>query len=379
MEVLEFNDSNKMQAYSTHSIFRYFGKLPPTLVSKLMDLYVKDGDKILDLMCGSGTTSVEAYLRSNSSTGIDVNPLSAMITQVKTTKIRFDVLDRVKCTYLKYIENITNLEENYYRPKTRNIDYWFTSDIQKALSAIKYFIDNQCYIKYDKTLLNEQLKDIDNFLNVTYASIIRKVSNASPKTGRIFRCAEENKLNPYEQMLKKFEMNAILISELPISKQFYSVKIADARNTGLMNDSFEFILNHPPYFALYKYSSDVLRFELEWLNFNRSDISKIEIEDGFKTTQRELLNEYIKDMKSVFEEMYRLIKPSGKICVVVSDSKLREEQLPVVENLLKAAQEVGLIKYAHLIRPVSFTQASYHRSANPNIKTNEDHVLVFTK
>ncbi|WP_394513095.1 DNA methyltransferase [Priestia aryabhattai] len=380
IKAMFYNDSNKAQDYHTHSMFRYFGKLPPTLTKKIIDYNLEEGKgKILELMCGSGTTLLESYLSGRSSIGVDVNPLSVLISRVKTTYLDEDILkgliEKVK-TFLNNNE-VNSSYKKYFRPKTHNLDYWFTQDIQDKLSIIKYMIDYpETYLSKDSLEMEDDLKSL---LLVTFASIIRKCSNASPKTGRIFRMSEDNTVNPFELMIKRLEINAQAVANLPKDGLKPEVYLRDARDTELEKNQFDLIINHPPYFALYKYSSDVMRFELEWCDFNRKEISSKEIEDGFKTTKAELLDVYVKDMTDVFKEARRLLKKNGKLCVVVSDSTLREEQLPVVESLIKGAESINLRLHEHFIREVSFTQASYHKSANPNIKTNEDHVLYFTK
>ncbi|KAA2396108.1 hypothetical protein F2Y18_15805 [Bacillus cereus] len=373
IKAMFFNDSNKLQTYATHSLFRYFGKLPPTLVRKILDENsIDEKSRVLELMCGSGTTLVECNLRGTNAVGVDVNPLSVLVSKVKNTYIPIEELLQAKLKIEAEINLIGDAQKDYFRPSTRNLDYWFTERIQNDLSSLKYIIDNT-----ESFINNEFNKDIKDLFLVTFASIIRKMSNASPKTGRIFRMAEDNIGDVYENFSKKLQTNIHAIQDLP-ERNNIKVLQSDARNTSLDSETFDFILNHPPYFALYKYSSDVMRFELEWLNFNRRQIAKNEIEDGFKTTKEELLDVYIEDMKSVFQEARRLLKEKGKLCVVVSDSTLREKQLPVVSRLIKVAQEVGLELDDHYLREVAFTQASYHKSANPNIKTNEDHLMYFS-
>ncbi len=375
MDTILYKDSNKKQDYATHPMFRYFGKLPPTLVSRLMDEYCKSTDAVLDFMCGSGTTLVESYLRGISCFGVDVNPLSVMISRAKITKIDTGCLHGVCDSFQSFLEAVPPEAYTYFRPKTRNLDYWFTEAAQSKLSAIKYFIEHgELWPAGD-----QNQSAVENLLFVTYAGIIRKVSNASPRTGRIFHCAQASTYDAFDEMKAKLQSNIALIDRLPPSAQTYEVLCEDARKTSFPNASFNFILNHPPYFALYKYSSDVLRFELEWMGFDRSHIARGEIEDGFKTTNEQLLDTYADDMKAVFTEMHRLMKDGALSCVVVSDSKLRETQLPVVEKLICAAADAGLSLKSHMLRPVSFAQASYHKSANPNIRTTEDHVLLFTK
>ncbi|WP_421924954.1 hypothetical protein [Lysinibacillus capsici] len=374
IKAMFFNDSNKLQDYATHSMFRYFGKLPPTLVRRILDENnIHKNKKVLELMCGSGTTLVECNIRGTSAVGVDVNPLSVLVSKVKNTYIPLNELLAAQQSIENEIHIIGEEQNDYFRPTTKNLDYWFTEPIQNDLSSLKYLIDNT-----ERFINNEAyVQDIKDLFLVTFASIIRKVSNASPKTGRIFRMPEDNTCNVYETYFKKLHTNIYSIQDLPHVNPIQLLQ-ADARDTGIDDQKFDLIINHPPYFALYKYSSDVMRFELEWMNFNRRQIAKNEIEDGFKTTKEELLDVYIEDMKNVFVEAKRLLNKEGKLCVVVSDSTLREKQLPVVSKLIEAASEVGLNLDEHFLREVAFTQASYHKSANPNIKTNEDHLMYFT-
>jgi site-specific DNA-methyltransferase (cytosine-N4-specific) len=44
---------------------------------------VKDGDKVLDPMCGSGTTLIEASLMGCAAFGVDMNPLSVLMSRAK--------------------------------------------------------------------------------------------------------------------------------------------------------------------------------------------------------------------------------------------------------------------------------------------------------
>ena len=376
MDTMIYTDSNKKQDYATHPMFRYFGKLPPTLVARLMDQYCMAGGRVLELMCGSGTTLVEAYLRRLPAVGVDINPLSVLISKTKTTKIEAAPMQCLQDALLAFTERPPHSAYSYFRPSTRNLNHWFSSDAQRRLSALRYFIDHETLWGTQDQALDPKLK---NLLLVTFAGIIRKVSNASPRTGRIFRCAEESTYDAFEAMRARLQYNVALVNRLPDAAQDCHVFCADARQTGLDEHSFDFILNHPPYFALYKYSSDVLRFELEWLSFNRSEIAKREIRDGFKTSDEGLLDGYIHDMTDVLKEMHRLMRDGAAACLVVSDSTLREKQLPVVDRLTAAAEQAGLRIETHVLRPVSFAQASYHKSANPNIRTNEDHVLVLRR
>ena len=90
---------------------------------------------------------------------------------------------------------------------------------------------------------------------------------------------------------------------------------ADARNTGLEEGAFQAgLFAHPPYFALYRYSSDVLRFELEWMNYSRKKTAAAEIEDGFKTTDETLVKDYVRDLIAVAVEARRTYRQERYLC-----------------------------------------------------------------
>ena len=70
--------------YATHGLHEYRGKFFPQLARALMNIaQLPANAKVLDPMCGSGTTLVEACLSGRTSFGLDMNPLSVFITDVK--------------------------------------------------------------------------------------------------------------------------------------------------------------------------------------------------------------------------------------------------------------------------------------------------------
>jgi DNA modification methylase len=376
-----FKQTNKSQQYATHGFFRYFGKLPPIATRHIIEKCAVEGEPIVDLMSGSGTTLVEAQILGYESVGVEVNPLSVLISRVKTTSIDTKnlqkTLDKLLVDAKKDIESIDRIRPfksklSYLvneRPEFLNRNFWFEEYIEASLIVLKHHI---------KLIEDEKQR---NFFMVAFLSIIRKVSNASVRTGRIFKEAEPSKEDVILNFIKKVKLMTDGMDDYRALIKNRKTKIitGDARNSTLKDSFAGFVINHPPYFALYKYSSDVLRFELEWGDFNRKAISKDEIRDGFKTTKMSDFDLYLEDMTDVFKEAYRILKPQRQFCIVVNDSTLREEQLPVIDSFIKACKDIGLKYYAHEIRDVIGTQAQYHRSANQNIITKEDHLLYFEK
>ena len=79
--------TNKQLAYATHGMVRFFGKFPPPIASFLIEKYTKPGQRVLDPMCGSGTTGVECLLKNRKCELRDVNPLMLLLAAGKSTKL----------------------------------------------------------------------------------------------------------------------------------------------------------------------------------------------------------------------------------------------------------------------------------------------------
>jgi site-specific DNA-methyltransferase (cytosine-N4-specific) len=81
--------NRRVLRYGTHGVHEYRGKFFPQLVRAVLNIAgVKPGDIVLDPMCGSGTTLVEASLLGCTSVGLDINPLSVLMSSVKCAMLR---------------------------------------------------------------------------------------------------------------------------------------------------------------------------------------------------------------------------------------------------------------------------------------------------
>jgi site-specific DNA-methyltransferase (cytosine-N4-specific) len=77
--------------YGTHGIHEYRGKFFPQLVRSLINIAgVPKRGTVADPMSGSGTTAVEAVLGDYHALGLDMNPLSVLMTRVKCSMLSVD-------------------------------------------------------------------------------------------------------------------------------------------------------------------------------------------------------------------------------------------------------------------------------------------------
>ena len=80
--------------YSTHGIHRYKGKCNPQTSSHLLNITGADtGSRVLEAFCGSGTTLLECAHRGIAATGVDINPLAALISNTKLQALSIDTTD----------------------------------------------------------------------------------------------------------------------------------------------------------------------------------------------------------------------------------------------------------------------------------------------
>jgi hypothetical protein len=371
IETWDDRSSNKEQQYLTHGAFRYFGKLPPTLTKKILTLQGvgnKGCKEYVELMCGSGTGILESMLLGANATGVDCNPLALLATRVKTTPLTKKDITDVLATFEAALRAKELKQKNPPPPNIRNLSKWFNPQAQEGLAALRDWI---------ASLKPSPLTDV---LRLAFASSIRSCSNASVRTGRLFHDVDKTPPNPLDEFTKRLKKLCDTIALLPVEVIANSKRTlieSDARTTGLEEGQFHAGLCHPPYFALYRYSSDVLRFELEWLDFNRKKVANAEIEDGFKTTDETLVVNYVSDLVAVAVEARRIIAKKGTFTIVTADSTLRKERLAIIKPLIAGAEGVGWKLERHAIRKVYFAQSSYHRSADPEIVRPEDEVLIF--
>ncbi len=86
-----FENGKFSTGYATHGLFPYRGKFHPQLIKALINIIdIKEGETILDPMCGSGTTNIEASLMGINSIAIDLSPFCQFMTKVKYNSLKID-------------------------------------------------------------------------------------------------------------------------------------------------------------------------------------------------------------------------------------------------------------------------------------------------
>jgi SAM-dependent methyltransferase len=160
--------------YGSHGIHEYRGKFFPQLVRSLLNIAQTNSNSIiLDPMCGSGTTLVEAILLGCHAYGIDLNPLSVLVSQTKCSILSVSP----KCLISSY-KNLKNDLLNCPFNRTDNFT-WLKSLDSPTQKYLYNWFSQEVLLQLDPIMLRiNQEKNLacKNLFKVSLSNIIRKIS-----------------------------------------------------------------------------------------------------------------------------------------------------------------------------------------------------------
>ncbi len=380
--------------YGPHGIHEYRGKFFPQLVKALINIAGVRKGTVLDPMCGSGTTLVEATYAGNRAVGFDMNPLSVFISEVKCSAIHLSASDIVA----NYEELKTRLAgaEGEAKPARRGADdedylrQWFSAGVLAELDIISGEIDE---------LPN---RAVAGLFRVSLSNIIRRVSQQKEEDLRVRReykkidAADVRALFLDEALRSAKAVVADVAHRVGAALGKAEVSEGDARSfvrDGRVEDGVvDLVITSPPYATALPYL-DTDRLSLSYLGLLprpkhrardsdmignreitdrtrrqqwgrflaegerlpvavRSLIDRIERENGSgavgfrRRNLGALLATYFFDMQKVLLEIKRALKPGGHAFLVVGNNRTTtpagEIEIRTSELLLDMAEAAGL-------------------------------------
>lgn len=355
------------QTAFSHGIHKYPAKFFPELPRWLIKRYSKKDDFILDPFSGSGTTNVEALLSNRNSVGIDVDPFSRFISQVKVTPLDENGLNEAKEYLIRSIlnYNASKISEKDI-PQFPYRNNWFNKEIILELAYLK-----------KKILSLEYNNNIKRFFLVCFSSIIRSVSNADDNCIRTVIRKKLNKQIYPADALKKF-VETILIKVPKMiefskncSKNNYTIfpDNMDARDIKFNDNTFDLAVTSPPYVNAVDYPR-THQLEIYWLGFENGSLTPLKrkhvgtesvlckdykklhktgikeadniISKIFKKDPRRayICYKYLYDMQLNLQEVHRVLKKGGKYIIVVGNNKIRNEVFENWKYIMKIAEKI---------------------------------------
>ena len=306
--------------YMTHDFLRWYGKLIPQLVSRLIQMYSSEGDLVLANFAGSGTVLLESHLLHRNSIGIDSLPLSILLCKVKTTP------------YIPNTNALLNSVSNYIKENPNkefsmdNVDKkWYDKKVFNGMMLIKERINE---VKSEKDR---------HYYMLALAAITRKLSKVDSRSiNHIVLDKNKPPAEPYNEFSKKIEEMNSSMKEFMEAANGATIKIqrGDARRLETIgSNTVDLIIAHPPYLGCINYSN-IFRLANKILGFDYEETKENDISTNS-------LKEYMEDMSKVFNEMFRVLKGGRYACVIIGDNRVNGEIIPTFSYFIEYAKKQG--------------------------------------
>lgn len=288
--------------YATHGLFPYRGKFHPQLIKAIMNIMrLKKGDTVLDPMTGSATTNIEASVIGLDSIGIDISPFCCMMARAKRDALQLDPQALLGC-----IKNSAEIFEYFFQKRPVHLETTTQTSISKLDSNIHPL----------NLMGNEKIKRI---LELAYLDAIGYAKRRKTKTAReLFPIVLERYVQAIENFTSVRKNLNLKLGQIQIAE-------GDARDLRHLNGDIEQIadgqvdgiITSPPYsFAIDYLEGD--RPQLEYMGYDIERLRQKMI--GLRGPDlKSKVNNYLKDLDRVAEEMGRVLDKK-KFCVVVIGS-----------------------------------------------------------
>ena len=295
----EYNRTRSVNQYLTHWVYPYRGKFHPQMTRALLNIVgARPGTRVMDPYVGSGTTALEAMLLGVDFVGIDLSPLCILLATMKTQS--HGVVSEIKSV----VEELLRSE---------NVDLSEDGAIQH----------------------NNQI--VANFLTVARMVTLSDVA----RRGRDIASAFRRNLNA---MLESTLALARAVDVFGINPGRVEVRRGDVRDlasAGIASETVDGVVTSPPY----SIALDYVKNDQHALDALGVDIQELR---GVMTGVRgrgakERLSLYNEDMRRMFREVARVLKPGARAAFVIGDATIGGREVTTTGSMVKWAEANGLI------------------------------------
>lgn len=259
--------------YGPHGIHEYRGKFFPQLVKSLSNIAgLSQGNLLLDPMCGSGTTAVEGILQKCEVQGLDMNPLSVLMSRTKCGVLSVNPADLAE-TYEALREAIIQLSHQRSKQTLR----WFTKLSHEDQAYLRLWFAPEVLVSLDAIM--QQIQQVStgvirDFFTLVLSNILRNVSWQKVDDLRVRKEVRPvNDCDPFNDFLAELDRStkvvlAFLYNEGSLAPTQWHIQEGDARQASHylkpMVGRVDAIITSPPYAMALPYL-DTDRLSLSYL------------------------------------------------------------------------------------------------------------------
>ncbi len=358
--------------YYTHGVYRYIGKFPPQVPKEVLRRYAKPGMTVVDPMCGSGTTLIEAKLIGCNAIGYDVNPVSIMISKVVSHKYDCEVLKELT-TEIQGLMQSWNSESLLFdsgsMPKSSSIDLG---------ASEKYFSeDAKTKCAYILTWINGIADDhYREYFHVALLAILRKVSIANVKKINVTVDTSKKVKDVFQEYSKQLEsmLKAELVTTPMWKEGDVNVEEADARKLPLDDATVDIVIIHPPYLSNTAFS-EMTMLQLAFLGIDHKKIWRNELKmRGSYLHEPDGLRKYLVGWHRILAEAFRILRPGGICAIENGDGQIDYVRIPIGVITREFAQDIGFSIETHAVHKMN-----NNTGWTLSHKMKDQHIIIMKK
>lgn len=396
----------KVGERATHYLHAYPAKLLPHIAHFFLasEKMCPAGGIVLDPFSGSGTVALESCLSGRVAAYVDTNPLARLITETKVCipeDMSFEqALSRLDARFRR--------SRTVHHPAVVNVHKWFHPKVVRSLSRLKAAIDS------------EPALETRRLFHATFSATVRRVSNADPRLS-VPVLAKNAFLREPEDVWQRFcgqyRANCKRIAELAaLSPSRPEIRLAgpDARRLAtsaggaLEANSVDLVITSPPYAGAQKYiraSSLCLGWlglaeegqlkPLENVTIGREHLAKSHIDLPQMTSvaaanrviarvreknpvRAAICATYLNEMEDVLKQLQVVIKPGGKLVLVIGNNEVCGESFLSSDYLSSILVAHGFRVILRMVDEIKSRGLMTKRNRSASIIARE-WVLVFEK
>lgn len=400
--------SDKVVEY-THGLLKYPAKYIPHIPRWAILKYSNEGDTIMDNFMGSGTTNLEAVLLNRKSVGIDINPLSALISKVKTTPIKVSELESAFQIILNKYPKVKLKEADKVNFPLK--EFWFPEN------------ELNDFFKLRKVVNEELIGDVKEFFQIVLYSIIKKFSyldesqlkvkrdhqklvNGVKDTGVLFENQASKSMKAMQSFVERIEF-----LNLKPSVDCNVLSATDKLPNYL--NKIDLVVSSPPYINAMNYPmfhryelllsglidpDDYIDHQTDYLGTERvyskqyNDLHLFKMEgNDFKDLNDKISQIYLKEKKRAFivkhyfegmkesiQKVYDYLMENGVYVIVCGTNQIKGVEIDTCSTLGEIGVQIGFkkeLEYTYKIQKHRF-KITRHSTGK---KINEDKIIVLRK
>lgn len=380
--------------YASHNLHPYPARFLPHFPRLFIAEYTRPGDLVLDPMCGSGTGLIEAALTGRAAVGVDVDPIAILTARVATRPLEAGALTAAWSRLHQAFAAARAAGEAARVQLPDESDYpnhrlWFRPDVLQELLLLRNLIWEQ--------VPDEACRD---FALLCLSAVVKPCSNADPRDifperdrGRPVRERQDVFLL-YSAAWQSVSRKALAFAAELDGPPQVQVLESDARSLPLPDGCADLAVTSPPYaYALdyarvHQLSTLLMIMDAAGLRAHRQRyIGRDRIPaatplgsfDGFDFAEaavREVhaadrkwglvLYTYLRDMTAVTRELYRSLRPGGRLVYIIGNSTIKRTAFGTGDVLRRICEQAGFDTEKVLERPYYAYRMARKRNTHSN-------------